>query len=125
MDPRGLAELVPDFAQTAPLDSPVTADAAYFLTAGPATAEEYGTDLPPQWRTAFERDRERIRDLIVHVLRAAAGPVGEHDDLLLANVRDRIDRRVLERVPSAADHRDNGDDDEKRVVQAPANDRVH
>lgn len=58
MDPRGLAELVPDFAQTAPLDSPVTADAAYFLTAGPATAEEYGTDLPPQWRTAFERDRE-------------------------------------------------------------------
>ena len=33
MDPRGLAELVPDYAQTAPLDTPVTSDAAYFLTA--------------------------------------------------------------------------------------------
>ncbi len=33
MDPRGLAELVPDFAKTAPLDTPVTYDAAYFLTA--------------------------------------------------------------------------------------------
>jgi electron-transferring-flavoprotein dehydrogenase len=32
MDPRGLAELVPDFAKTAPLDMPVTGDAAYFLT---------------------------------------------------------------------------------------------
>ncbi len=36
MDPRGLAELVPDFRQTAPLDTPVTADAAYFLTSSRA-----------------------------------------------------------------------------------------
>ena len=33
MDPRGLAELVPDYARTAPLETPVTSDAAYFLTA--------------------------------------------------------------------------------------------
>jgi electron-transferring-flavoprotein dehydrogenase len=33
LDPRALAELVPDFAKTAPLDAPVTDDAAYFLTA--------------------------------------------------------------------------------------------
>jgi len=32
LDPRGLAELVPDFEKHAPLDSPVTDDAAYFLT---------------------------------------------------------------------------------------------
>jgi len=32
LDPRALAELVPDFATTAPLDTPVTDDAAYFLT---------------------------------------------------------------------------------------------
>src|SRR5579862_5817512 len=32
MDPRGLAELVPDWLKTAPLDSPVTDDAAYYLT---------------------------------------------------------------------------------------------
>src|SRR5208283_4160245 len=33
MDPRGLAELVPDFEKTAPLDAEVTDDAAYFLSA--------------------------------------------------------------------------------------------
>ena len=36
MDPRGLAELVPDFEKTAPLDTPVTDDAAYYLTAARA-----------------------------------------------------------------------------------------
>jgi electron-transferring-flavoprotein dehydrogenase len=33
LDPCALAELVPDFAKTAPLDTRVTDDAAYFLTA--------------------------------------------------------------------------------------------
>jgi electron-transferring-flavoprotein dehydrogenase len=32
MDPRGLRELVPDFEKTAPLDTPVTGDAAYVFT---------------------------------------------------------------------------------------------
>src|ERR1700722_8155967 len=32
MDPRGLAELVPDWEKTAPVESPVTDDAAYYLT---------------------------------------------------------------------------------------------
>ena len=36
MDPRGLAELVPEFEKSAPLDTPVTGDAAYFLTASRA-----------------------------------------------------------------------------------------
>ncbi len=36
LDPRALAELVPDFATSAPLDTPVTDDAAYFLTASRA-----------------------------------------------------------------------------------------
>jgi electron-transferring-flavoprotein dehydrogenase len=36
MDPRGLAELVPDWEKTAPLESPVTDDAAYVLTSGSA-----------------------------------------------------------------------------------------
>jgi len=36
MDPRGLAELVPDFEKSAPLDTPVTKDAVYFLTQGGA-----------------------------------------------------------------------------------------
>ena len=32
MDPRALRELVPDFEKTAPLDTPVTSDAAYYFT---------------------------------------------------------------------------------------------
>jgi electron-transferring-flavoprotein dehydrogenase len=32
MDPRALGELVPDFERTAPLDTPVTGDAAYYFT---------------------------------------------------------------------------------------------
>jgi len=32
LDPSALGELVPDFRQTAPLDTPVTKDAAYYLT---------------------------------------------------------------------------------------------
>jgi len=32
MDPRGLRELVPDFEKSAPLDTPVTDDAAYYLS---------------------------------------------------------------------------------------------
>jgi len=32
MDPRGLRELVPDFEKSAPLDTPVTGDAAFFFT---------------------------------------------------------------------------------------------
>ena len=34
MNPKALAELVPDFAKTAPLDTPVTDDAALFFTEG-------------------------------------------------------------------------------------------
>jgi len=36
MDPRGLAELVPDWEKTAPIESPVTDDAAYVLTSANA-----------------------------------------------------------------------------------------
>src|ERR1700691_4928712 len=32
LDPSALRELVPDFEKTAPLDTPVTSDAVYFLT---------------------------------------------------------------------------------------------
>ena len=45
MDPRGLAELVPEYAKTAPLDTPVTDDAAYFLTA--KSAWKFPVTPPP------------------------------------------------------------------------------
>src|SRR6202049_1550506 len=34
LDPRALQELVPDFERTAPLDTPVTGDAAFYFTSG-------------------------------------------------------------------------------------------
>src|SRR6202047_3104016 len=43
MDPRGLRELVPDFEKTAPLDTPVTGDAAYSFT----ETNSYKLPIPP------------------------------------------------------------------------------
>ena len=34
LDPRALAELLPDWEATAPVESPVTSDALWFLTGG-------------------------------------------------------------------------------------------
>jgi electron-transferring-flavoprotein dehydrogenase len=45
MDPCGLRELVPDFEKSAPLDSPVTGDAAYYLT--PSRAWKFPITPPP------------------------------------------------------------------------------
>ena len=45
-------------------------------------------------RRAGEARRQRIGDLVVDILRRAPRPVGEDDDLLLADVGDGIDRRV-------------------------------
>jgi len=45
MDPRGLGELIPDFEKTAPLDTPVTDDAAYFFT--PKSAWKFPITPPP------------------------------------------------------------------------------
>src|SRR5271167_4166860 len=43
MDPRGLRELVPDFEKTAPLDTPVTGDAAYYFS----ESTSYKLPIPP------------------------------------------------------------------------------
>jgi electron-transferring-flavoprotein dehydrogenase len=45
LDPRGLRELVPDFEKSAPLDTPVTGDAAYLFT--PSTAWKFPVTPPP------------------------------------------------------------------------------
>ena len=45
MDPRGLAELVPDFEKSAPLDTPVTDDAAWFFTS--KSAWKFPVTPPP------------------------------------------------------------------------------
>ena len=67
-------------------------------------------------RRAGEAGGQRIGDLVVDILRRTAGPVGEDDDLLLADVGDGIDRRVRQRVVAAAhDGPDAEHDEEARV----------
>ena len=76
-------------------------------------------------RRAGEAGRERIRDLVIHILRRTAGPVREDDDLLLADVGDGIHPRVHDRVVA---HSPNGHDcehDEERVFQTPADEAVN
>lgn len=60
MDPRGLRELVPDFEKTAPLDTPVTGDAAYYFTKKllPAAHHASSAAKPRQLCDFVEQARE-------------------------------------------------------------------
>ena len=40
---------------------------------------------------SLQIDRQRIGDLIFHFLRTSARPVGENDDLVLAEIGDGVD----------------------------------
>ena len=75
-------------------------------------------------RRARQADRQRIGDLIFDILRRAAGPVGEHDDLLLADVGNGVDRDVRQRVIADAQDDQRRQHHEEPVVQAPADDEV-
>ena len=47
----------------------------------------------PHAGQTLQVDRERIRDLVLDLLRAVAGPVGEDDHLVVGQVGNRVDRR--------------------------------
>ena len=49
---------------------------------------------------AEQRDRQRVADLVIDVLRAPPGPVGEDDLLVLADVGDRVDGDRVARQPA-------------------------
>ena len=52
---------------------------------------------------SLQVDGQRIGDLVLDLLRAVAGPVGEDDDLVVREVRDGVDRRgVSAHQPQAA-----------------------
>ncbi len=64
-------------------------------------------------RQALEVDRERVADLILHLLRAVTGPAGEHDHLVVREIGNRIDRRGGGGPPSPrAEHHGEADDDD-------------
>ena len=86
LDPRPLRELLPDFEKTAPLDTPVTGDAAYYFTEGgswklpitpaaPAQSWEFmlsfaQPDREMAWRACGAEGRERL-----HAVRRAGSDI--------------------------------------------------
>ena len=60
----------------------------------------------PDARDSEERRRQRVGDLILDVARRSPGPLGEHDLLVLSDVRDRVDRdRVRRKRPEVLPER--------------------
>ncbi len=51
-------------------------------------------------RHAQQRHGQRVRDLVLDILRRSPHPFGEHDLLVLADVRNRIDRHRIARQPA-------------------------
>ena len=63
-----------------------------------------------------QRDTERISDLVFDVFGRAAGPRRQHDDLVLADVRNRIDRHGLIAVPAIDQEPDCQQHDQRRFL---------
>ena len=86
-------------------------------------AEGGGGADHPHARQSLEAHRERIRDLVLHFLRRAARPVGEHDHLVVGQVRDGVDGRGEQRpVPPAPEEQEEGDHEDavpQRRVDQP------
>jgi hypothetical protein len=75
-------------------------------------------------REALQAHRERIRDLVLDLLRAAPHPVREDDHLVLGEIRDRVDGRPLERPDSRERRRRDEEEHEQAVPGAPLDDAV-
>ena len=65
----------------------------------------------------LEAHRQRVGDLVLHLLRRPPRPVGEDDDLVVGQIGNRVDRRRHERpvAPGADEHEER--DHEEAVPQ--------
>ena len=59
---------------------------------------------------------ERVRHLVLDLLRAMPGPVREDDDLVVGEIGNRVDRRGRQRPPSPACEAEVHDDDDEPVL---------
>ena len=73
----------------------------------------HGTDAGE----SLEIGRQRIRDLILDLLRAVARPVGEDDHLVVGEVGNRVDGRGPQRPPAPPGQGKREEDDESPVTQ--------
>ena len=76
------------------------------------------------FRRGDEDGGNRIGDLVFDQIGRAAFPIGVDDDLHVAQVRNRIERRVHETINPARDSEDREDEDEKFVPRARFDDRA-
>src|SRR5207253_643530 len=67
---------------------------------------------------------EGIRDLVLHLLRGAARPVGEDDDLRLGDVRDRVDRIRPHGVKPDGGQKKREAQDQKAVLQREVDEAI-
>ena len=72
----------------------------------------------------LEVDRERVGDLVLDLLGAAAHPVGEDDDLVLGQVGDRVDRHRHHGAEARDPEHERGQDHEEAVADRPLDDRL-
>ena len=70
----------------------------------------------------LELARKRVRNLILDLARAATGPVGEDDHLVLAQVRHGIDRRVEHGVDAERGQRRRHDEDDEPIANGHLDD---
>ena len=67
---------------------------------------------------------ERVRDLVLDLLRAVPGPVREDDDLVVGEIGNRVDRRGRQRPPSPACEAEVQNDDDEPVLQCNVNESI-
>src|ERR1051325_268361 len=71
-----------------------------------------------------QRDLQRHRDLLLHLLGGAPGVKRDHRDLRVGDVWEGLDREVDERPDSGADEERHPEDDEERLVQRERDDAL-
>ena len=67
---------------------------------------------------------ERVRHLVLHLLRAMTGPVREDNDLVVGQIGNRVDRRGRQRPPSPACKAEVQNDDDEPVFQCNVNESI-
>ena len=70
----------------------------------------------------LQLERQRVGDLVLDLLGAAAGPVGPDDDLVLGEVGDRVDRRAVEAEEAPRRHADRQEQDDEAVLDRELDD---
>ena len=67
---------------------------------------------------------ERVRHLVLDLLRAMTGPVGEDNDLVIREVGNRVDRRGRQCPPSPACEAEVQNDDDEPILQCNVNESI-